>query len=108
MGQFPLIHLESDSKIQIFGSAVILATTGSVGYAQRLHHHIDAAVKGSVFKNFTAREATTNISDRLITDLQKSKAPPASSGRAEIRRPDGGSSQGRTVPCRVCHDEFSG
>jgi hypothetical protein len=47
MGQFPLIHLESDSKIQIFGSAVILTTTGSVGYAQRLHHHIDAAVKGS-------------------------------------------------------------
>jgi hypothetical protein len=75
MGQFPLIHLESNPKIEIFGNAVIIATTGPVGYAQRLHHHIDLAVKGGVFKNFSAREATNNISDRFITELQKSKAP---------------------------------
>jgi hypothetical protein len=75
MGQFPLIHLEADAKIQIFDDAVIIASTGSVGYAQRLHHHIDTAVKGHVFKNFTAREATSNISKRMLTDLQGSMAP---------------------------------
>jgi len=75
MGNFPLIHLEADPKIRIFGDAVIMATTGPVGYTQRLHHHLDLAEKGHVFRNFTAREATTNISDRLLTDLQKSKAP---------------------------------
>jgi hypothetical protein len=75
MGQFPLIHLEADAKIQIFNNAVIMATTGAVGFSQRLHHHIDAAVKGNVFTNFTARDATTNISKRLLTDLQESRAP---------------------------------
>jgi Proteasome subunit len=75
MGQFPLIHLESNPKITIFGNAVIMATTGSVGYAQRLHNHIDLAVKGDVFRNLSAREATNNISDRFITELGKSKAP---------------------------------
>jgi hypothetical protein len=75
MGHFPLIHLEADAKIQIFNDAVIMATTGPVGFSQRLHHHIDAAVKGGVFNNFTARDATTNISQRLLKDLQESRAP---------------------------------
>ncbi len=75
MGQFPLIHLEADPKIQIFDNRVIVATTGPVGYTQRLHHHVDAAVKGNVFNNFSARDATTNVSKRFITDLQERKAP---------------------------------
>lgn len=75
MGPHPLIHLEADPKIQLFNNAVIMATTGPVGFSQRLHYHIDAAVKGNVFNNFTARDATTNISKRLLADLQESKAP---------------------------------
>jgi hypothetical protein len=75
MGQFPLIHLEADPKIQIFNNAVIVATTGAIGYTQRLHHHIDAAIKGGVFGNFTARDATINIPHRFLPDLHESKAP---------------------------------
>jgi hypothetical protein len=75
MGQFPLIHLEADPKIKIFNNAVIVATTGAVGYTQRLHHHIEAAINGAVFTNFTAREATANIPYRFIPDLQATKAP---------------------------------
>ena len=75
MGPAPLIHLEADPKIQIFDDAVIMATTGPIGYAQRLSYHIDAAVKGAVFKNFTAREATSNVSKRMLTELQGSMAP---------------------------------
>jgi hypothetical protein len=73
MGQLPLIHLESEPKIQIFNEAVIVATTGAVGFSQRLHFHIEAAIKGGVFSNFTTREATANIPKRFIPDLQESK-----------------------------------
>ena len=72
MGQFPLIH---HPKIRIFNNAVIVATSGAVGYTQRLHHHIEAAIKGGVFTNFTARDATINIPHRFLPDLQESKAP---------------------------------
>jgi len=75
MGPAPLIHLEADHKIHIFNDVIVMATTGPVGYAQRLYHHIDLAIKGNVFTNFTAREVTSNISSRIITDLQGSKAP---------------------------------
>ncbi len=75
MGHFPLIHLEADPKIQICKDAVIVATTGAVGYSQRLNSLIEAAAKGNVFANLSAREATTNISKKFITDLQESKAP---------------------------------
>jgi 20S proteasome alpha/beta subunit len=75
MGQFPLIHLEANPKIEIFGDRVIVATTGSVGYSQRLCHHIGAALDGGVFNNFNAREATNNISKRMIDEWQSSKAP---------------------------------
>jgi hypothetical protein len=75
MGQFPLIQVEADPKIRIFNDAVILATTGAVGYTQRLHFHVEAAIKGNVFNNFTAREATINISKRFVPDLHESKAP---------------------------------
>jgi 20S proteasome alpha/beta subunit len=34
MGAAPLIHLEADPKIRLFSDTVIMATTGSVGYAQ--------------------------------------------------------------------------
>jgi tripartite-type tricarboxylate transporter receptor subunit TctC len=69
MGVAPLIRLEADPKIRIFSDLVIMATTGSVGYAQRLNHHIEAAVKGGVFKTFTAREATANISSRMELNM---------------------------------------
>ena len=59
IGQLPLIHLEADPKIQLFNNSIIVATTGAVGYTQRLHYHIEAAIKGGVFTNFTARDATT-------------------------------------------------
>lgn len=75
MGSAPLIHLEADPKIRIFGDSVVVATTGSVGYAQRLDHHISAATTGGVFRNLSAREATSNISNRMLTDLQSSRAP---------------------------------
>jgi 20S proteasome alpha/beta subunit len=75
MGAAPLIHLEADPKIRIFGDKVIVATTGAIGYTQRLHSLIETAEKGGVFNNLAARDATTNISKRLITDLQESKAP---------------------------------
>lgn len=74
MGQLPLIHLEAEPKIRIFNDAVIVATTGSVGFTQRLHFHVDAAIKGAVFTNFTAREATANIPKRFLPDLRDSQA----------------------------------
>jgi hypothetical protein len=74
MGQLPLIHLESEPKIRIFDKAVIVATTGAVGFTQRLHFHIEAAIKGNVFTNFTAREATVNIPKRFLPEVQESNA----------------------------------
>lgn len=75
MGAFPLMHMEADPKIRIFGSRVIIATSGPLGYAQRLDDLIAAAEKGGVFNNLNAREAASNISKRFIADLQESKAP---------------------------------
>jgi hypothetical protein len=75
MGAFPLMHMEADPKIRIFGDKVITATSGPVGYAQRLHDLMATAEKGNVFNNLSARDATTNISKRFITDLQESKSP---------------------------------
>jgi hypothetical protein len=75
MGQVPLMHVPFDGKIKLFSDNVIVACTGSIGYAQRLHEHIEAAIKGGVFSNLVARECTTNISKRFLTDLQGSMAP---------------------------------
>jgi len=75
MGQFPLIHLPFDGKIKVFAGDVIVACTGAIGYSQRLHEHIEAAIKGGVFTNFAARECTANISKRFISDLIGSMAP---------------------------------
>jgi 20S proteasome alpha/beta subunit len=74
MGQFPLIHLPFDGKIKLFPGNVIVACTGSIGFAQRLHEHIDAAIKGNVFSNFASRDCTNNISKRFITELVNSMA----------------------------------
>jgi hypothetical protein len=74
MGQFPLIQMKFDGKIQVFKNQVIVATTGAVGFAQRLHEHIDGAMNGGVFNNFAVRECTTNISKRFLTDLTSSLA----------------------------------
>jgi hypothetical protein len=73
MGQHALIHLESGPKIEIFDN-IIVATSGPIGYKQRLRHHVEAAIKGGVFKN-TAREATINIPHRFLPDLRESNAP---------------------------------
>ena len=72
MGQFPLIHIPFDGKIRVFDNTVIVATTGAIGFAQRLHEHIEEAIKGRVFANLAVRECTTNISQRFLTDLGKS------------------------------------
>jgi hypothetical protein len=69
MGNFPLIQIDFDRKIQIFEERVIVATTGSIGFSQRLHFHVDAAVKGRVFDNLDIRESSGNISKRLLTDF---------------------------------------
>ena len=74
-GQLPIMHMEVDSKIRIFDNAVIVATTGAVGYTQRLHDHVEAAVRGKVFTNLPARDAAINIPHRFLPDLQKSFAP---------------------------------
>jgi 20S proteasome alpha/beta subunit len=74
MGQFPLIHLPFDGKIRVFPSNVIVACTGAIGFAQRLHEHVEAAIKGGVFSNLVARECTANISKRFLTDLVGSMA----------------------------------
>jgi hypothetical protein len=71
-GVIPLMQVESNDKIRIFGSNVIVACTGSIGYAQRLYDHVDSAVKGKVFTNLTKRECTTNITKRFMTDLANS------------------------------------
>ncbi len=75
MGHVPLIHLPSDPKIKIFNNAVIVATTGPIGYTQALHRHIEAACAGNVFRNFNARDATANVSRRFLTEIQEQKIP---------------------------------
>jgi hypothetical protein len=74
MGQFPLIHLQYDGKIEIFSESVIVATTGAIGYSQRLHYHVKEAIRGHVFKNYDSRECTNNISKRFLTELGNSMA----------------------------------
>jgi 20S proteasome alpha/beta subunit len=56
-GVFPIIQLESKDKIRIFNNKIIAACTGSVGYAQRLHDHIEMAINGSVFIQITGENA---------------------------------------------------
>jgi hypothetical protein len=51
-----LMHLPFDGKMEIFADSVIVASTGSIGFSQRLHPHIEEAIKGHVFKNLNAQE----------------------------------------------------
>jgi hypothetical protein len=69
MGPNPLLHLQSNSKIQIFGQGIIVAATGAVGLAQRLSHHVEQAIAGGVFSNLNRNECITNITRRFLTDL---------------------------------------
>jgi hypothetical protein len=69
------MRLESNDKIKIFGGKVIVATTGSVGYTQRLHFHVEQAVRANVFTHLARNERAPNISKRFLTDLQYSIAP---------------------------------
>lgn len=80
MGTSPLIHLQSNSKIQIFDGKVIVAATGAVGHSQRLSEHVKEALAGGVFNMAKRRECVTNISKRLINDLQVSLAPLKNNG----------------------------
>jgi hypothetical protein len=71
MGADPLLSLQANSKIQIYGGNVIVAATGAVGLSQRLTHHIEQAISGGVFKG-SKHDCTTNISKRLLTDCSNS------------------------------------
>jgi hypothetical protein len=73
MGPNPLIHLQSNSKIQIFDGKVIVAATGALGFSQRLDAHVQEAIAGNVFNMQKRRECVTNISRRLLTDFEQSK-----------------------------------
>jgi Proteasome subunit len=73
-GLMPTIQLESNDKIRIFEQNIIVACTGAIGYSQRLHDHIEMAVRGGVFKQQNRRECFTNISKRFLSDLQSSMA----------------------------------
>jgi hypothetical protein len=76
MGTFPLIHLPFDEKIKVFPAAnVIVACTGAIGFSQRLHEHVAAAIDGKVFAHLKVRESTANISKRFLADLAGSNTP---------------------------------
>jgi Proteasome subunit len=70
-----IMQIESNDKIRIFDSSVIFATTGAVGYTQRLHLQVEAAISGKVFKNFKHDRLTQHIASKFIADLQSSMAP---------------------------------
>jgi len=65
-GSTAIMQIESNDKICIFEKSLIVASTGSVGLAQRLSIHAQAAIKGSVFKNLSKQEASGNLSSRMI------------------------------------------
>jgi hypothetical protein len=67
------MQYETDNKIRI-SQNVIVACTGPVGFAQRLMYHVEAAIKGNVFKNLDWREGSANIPHRFLPDLQKTFA----------------------------------
>lgn len=71
----PLMHLQSNNKIQVFENSVILAATGAVGLSQRLSHHVSAAIGAKVFANFNANDGLANISHRFMSDLTNSMHP---------------------------------
>lgn len=74
-GSVPIMQIESNAKIRIFGKNIIVAATGAIGYAQRLHMCIEAAVAGKIFANFKHDRLTQHISEKFILELQKSHAP---------------------------------
>jgi len=74
-GQFPVMHIPYASKIRIFAGNIIVAASGPIGHCQRLHNHVEDAISGGVFRNLSLREATTNISRRVLTDFQSSFVP---------------------------------
>jgi predicted proteasome-type protease len=73
IGEFPLMHIPVDSKITTFSQNIIVASTGAVGLSQRLHHHVEGAINGGVFKNLNLHECTTNISKRVLTEFETNK-----------------------------------
>lgn len=71
-GITPVMQIESNDKIKIFEQSIIVAATGAVGYTQRLHMHVNAAIKASCFRNLDKFDLASNISKRLLTDFQSS------------------------------------
>jgi len=74
-GTVPTMQIESNHKIRIFGKNIIVAATGAIGYAQRLHMCVEAAVNGKVFANFKHDRLTQHIAEKFILEMQKSLAP---------------------------------
>jgi hypothetical protein len=67
------MQFETDNKIKI-SQNVIVACTGAIGFSQRLMHHVEAAIRGNVFRNLDWREGSANIPHRFLPDLQKTYA----------------------------------
>jgi Proteasome subunit len=74
-GPTPVMQIGSNNKIEIFDGKIIVATTGSVGYKQRLQIIVRQAVNGGVFNNFKKDRLCQHISSKLLLDLQSSLAP---------------------------------
>jgi hypothetical protein len=74
-GQFPVMHMPYDGKIKIFYGPIIVAASGPIGHCQRLHHHVEEAINGGVFRGPKLRETITNISRRVLNDFQNSFVP---------------------------------
>jgi hypothetical protein len=74
-GVTPIMQIESNDKIRIFADKIVIATTGSIGYTQRLHLQIDACIKGNVFVNYKHDRLTQHIAKIFLADLQSSLAP---------------------------------
>lgn len=70
-GVHPLLNIQSNSKIEIFESSVIVAATGAVGLSQRLSYHVELAVQGGVFRNLNRNDASGNVSTRFLQDCAK-------------------------------------
>jgi hypothetical protein len=73
-GQQPIMQIPSNDKIKIFNNQVIAAATGSIGYTQRMHFHLDKAVNGGGFLTTKRNERPQLLCKRFIADLQSSMA----------------------------------
>jgi hypothetical protein len=75
VGVTPIMQLQSNDKIRIFGGKIIIATTGSVGFTQRFHRHVEDAVTAKIFTQLKKPERAPNLSHRFLQDLRSSSTP---------------------------------